>query len=670
MSLHSLTKAVKSSLEMSEAALKAAEEAVAAAKIAKIHAQAAFSAVKIALEVDERKKEKEERCGNCKKKMSLCLHEQSLVESFKNPEGMRVQASGDSWSSKFLGKTGTIVSTKQTKVHNFVNVLWDREEKAEQYTFLSKMEPKFIIHCKSKSPSKVPEPLKKSQAVTSEVVEISTDAKSETCSNCKQSPCFNGRFLTSYRADYFGIMVKHVDFHKNKIGTVVEFLNGIFKVNWSKTIASRKMTISSKSKSYNILSSAKGDQIGHYQLKFYCEQEKDSSTEVVSVAMDSGSRSIETYEDINLHFVDKSFIGSQVRYVGDDPDYYGRVGIVEAVDQGLISVNWFGDTNNPTQFPIFVTHSLPGLVRFQFKLVKHVVNESFEDNDEVPQEKIVNKDSNCQNCLASPCLNGQYLMYPSQVVSGMKVKYVGVTKSDLFGQIGTFSVRSNRFLFLDIDGSEKYEPLVRTLGVTTGELQFQIHCMSSEGETSNENDFEANCNNEKVDDFCQALSTNPGSEFLKPKDFAKLLSSMLKEFASDKEVSQNATEDFVEKVEEKSDGIQVGDSGSFDLAEIDKFGKLEAILKDISKTKLTSHATLSLNDTEEDIFVDAHEERISDNEDIDDDTEIEVTPEPETPQPEIVTETKLDKCNNCKASPCLHGRYLTINFITDDIDGT
>ena len=67
--------------------------------------------------------------------------------------------------------------------------------------------------------------------------------------------------------------------------------------------------------------------------------------------------------------------------------------------------------------------------------------------------------------------------------------------------------------------------------------------------------------------------------------------------------------------------------------------------------------------------MDAVEERISDNEEVID-VEIEVTPEPEAPEPDNFTESNNDKCNNCKGSTCYHGRYLSTHQVYDDIAGS
>ena len=111
-------------------------------------------------------------CDNCKLKTSLCLHGQFLEEFFNKPEGLRVKASGNSWTPDFVGKIGTVVSTQDTRVQKFLKVLWDGESKAQQFTFLCKMKPKFIIHCTSSSSTAALEPLNISKPLT-EMVEPS-----------------------------------------------------------------------------------------------------------------------------------------------------------------------------------------------------------------------------------------------------------------------------------------------------------------------------------------------------------------------------------------------------------------------------------------------------------------------------------------------------------------
>merc|ERR1719270_2627215 len=67
---------------------------------------------------------------------------------------------------------GTVVSTQDTRVQKFLKVLWDGESKAQQFTFLCKMKPKFIIHCTSSSSTAALEPLNISKPLT-EMVETS-----------------------------------------------------------------------------------------------------------------------------------------------------------------------------------------------------------------------------------------------------------------------------------------------------------------------------------------------------------------------------------------------------------------------------------------------------------------------------------------------------------------
>ena len=87
-------------------------------------------------------------CKMCNQ--SPCLSGLFLTESIKDPVGLRVKATGNSWAaSKFQGKTGTVVSFKHTKVNNFLNILWEHKKAKsyvqQQFTYLAKGKPKFTI---------------------------------------------------------------------------------------------------------------------------------------------------------------------------------------------------------------------------------------------------------------------------------------------------------------------------------------------------------------------------------------------------------------------------------------------------------------------------------------------------------------------------------------------
>ena len=106
-----ITRAVKSSLDASADALKAAEEALAAAKIANIHARAAYDAFCVSGCVPpfSTENKKEEKCKNCKRTPSSCLHGKPLTESLINNQvGLRVMSNGDSWKEEQRKMIGTI----------------------------------------------------------------------------------------------------------------------------------------------------------------------------------------------------------------------------------------------------------------------------------------------------------------------------------------------------------------------------------------------------------------------------------------------------------------------------------------------------------------------------------------------------------------------------------
>ena len=99
-----IIKALKSSLEASTKALNAAEEALAAAKLSNIHAQAAYDAFCVSGYIppfppstDSKEKTKEAQCVNCKRNHSSCLHGEPLTETLiQDPVGLRVKSNGNS----------------------------------------------------------------------------------------------------------------------------------------------------------------------------------------------------------------------------------------------------------------------------------------------------------------------------------------------------------------------------------------------------------------------------------------------------------------------------------------------------------------------------------------------------------------------------------------------
>ena len=97
-------------------------------------------------------------CKMCNQ--SPCLSGLFLTESIKDPVGLRVKATGDSWAASkyknnYHGKCGTVVSCKLTKMNNFLNILWEHKKPRRKHkmktsitNYLAKGEPKFTIECK------------------------------------------------------------------------------------------------------------------------------------------------------------------------------------------------------------------------------------------------------------------------------------------------------------------------------------------------------------------------------------------------------------------------------------------------------------------------------------------------------------------------------------------
>ena len=82
-------------------------------------------------------------CKMCNRRP--CLSGLFLTESIKNPVGLRVKATGDSWAASkyknnYQGKCGTVVSCKHTKVNNFINILWEHKKAKphQQFNYLAK----------------------------------------------------------------------------------------------------------------------------------------------------------------------------------------------------------------------------------------------------------------------------------------------------------------------------------------------------------------------------------------------------------------------------------------------------------------------------------------------------------------------------------------------------
>ena len=183
-------------------------------------------------------------------------------------------------------------------------------------------------------------------------------------------------------------------------------------------------------------------------------------------------------------------IGIKVVYVGPNENDYGRIGTVEDYKDGDFQVRYLA-AKKSRFVPMIQPHETPGLIYFQFKFYcdKEVLDnycdilDSLEDeeNDEVkgsqdPSIVVTNNLPKCPNCLYSPCRNGQFLFQISDVASGMKLKYVGTTLSEMKGS--TCVVKSVKPGFLTITGlgSKKNHFLIYSKGDGTGEVQFQYDC--------------------------------------------------------------------------------------------------------------------------------------------------------------------------------------------------
>ena len=204
-------------------------------------------------------------------------------------------------------------------------------------------------------------------------------------------------------------------------------------------------------------------------------------------------------------------IGIKVVYVGLGPNEndYGRIGTVEDYKDGDFQVRYLA-AKKSRFVPMIQPHETPGLIYFQFKFYcdKEVLDnycdilDSLEDeeNDEVkgsqdPSIDVTNNLPKCPNCLYSPCRNGQFLFQISDVASGMKLKYVGTTSSEMKGS--TCVVKSVKPGFLTITGlgSKKNHFLIYSKGDGTGEVQFQYDCFGELDNNGIEFGVCGNCNN-------------------------------------------------------------------------------------------------------------------------------------------------------------------------------
>jgi len=251
-SLLSLLEATQSAVESSDLALRAAEEALTAARAANTQAKAALKAVKEfsaaggggEIQIEK----KRNKCETCRKKN--CLHGELLQESLcKDPSGFIVRAIGESWNAKYLGNIGRIISVNQTKQQKFLNVQWENSSKTENFTFLSKSGPKFVIECKLKP--EFPELQIKEKNTNDRNSPLSV-----TCPSCGFNPCKRGKVLTEFQLPFFtnqsGLEVRSVgksfpERYRDALGTVIVKQGSNITLRWDNTGEIRENTINSKS---------------------------------------------------------------------------------------------------------------------------------------------------------------------------------------------------------------------------------------------------------------------------------------------------------------------------------------------------------------------------------------------------------------------------------------
>ena len=264
-----ITRAVKSSLDASADALKAAEEALAAAKIANIHLRAAYDAYCVSGYVPPftTENKKEEKCKNCKCTQSSCLHGKPLTEFLiSNQVGLRVMSDGDSWKEEQKKMIGTVQSVKNGNLM----VRWDSNNTLASCTYLSKRKrsSKFIVYCKTQEPKNPPFVVTK--VLSDNLFPSSLQLNDDRCSACKRMKCVNGNFLTSFNSSNIGTYVKHVEFHKNKVGKIINFDDGFVGIQWHGT---------NKVKRYMFLKCV-GDDMAHFQFKMHCTKDANSTDEI------------------------------------------------------------------------------------------------------------------------------------------------------------------------------------------------------------------------------------------------------------------------------------------------------------------------------------------------------------------------------------------------------
>jgi len=549
-----ITRAVKSSLDASADALKAAEKALAAAKIANIHARAAYDAFCVSECVSQFniEKKKEEKCKNCKCKQSSCLHGKPLTETLINNQvGLRVMSNGDSWKEEQKRVIGTIQSVKKAINNSFLMVLWDAQKNLEQFTYLSKGSSKFIVFCKTEKPKNPPfdvAPVKKVSPLPSSGSGQLNDDQSKQCSNCKRKKCVNGKFLTTFNSNNLGISVKHVEFHRDKVGKIINFDDGFVGIQWHGT---------NKVKRYTFLKTDDDDKAG-FMFRFHCKKDADStdeikvaenkpvdestdeffdavededtnlsveeedpefvilsspSAEIVDVEKDDGQdqekKIVETTTGTVLDKVTCSYCHSfpcnngkfisfhKETLLGCVVEYFGSIGTIVAHRKGSFFIRWMG-SENCIMWPMFKLLPETGKVNLQFKFYcnkKMIEMNGLFDNAaalEIHEEEELIEASEeaqdkCSNCISCPCRDGQYLIDFSEVRVDLRVKYVGhhSNRIDQSNKSGYISKVQKTSFYVETFGKKKPQFLIDSIGDGVGELQFLYSSQQDEDDEFN-----------------------------------------------------------------------------------------------------------------------------------------------------------------------------------------
>ena len=487
-----ITRAIKSSLDASTDALKAAEEALAAAKIANIHAQAAYDAFCVSgyippFAIDGHKK-KEEECANCKQ--SVCLHGRPLTESLiKNPVGLRVMTHGDSWKEEQKEMIGTIQSVKKSTDNSFLMVLWDSKNSPEQFTILSKGSSKFIVYCKAQKlkitpPSVTPE---KSNTLTSSSENLN-DAK---CSNCKKKKCVHGKFLTTFNSNNTGISVKHVDFHTDKVGKIANFDEGFVGIQWDR---------SKKVKRYMFIKTDDNDQ-AQFQFRFYCKSNDDSKEAIKETETKPVDTSTEEFFDAVEGEDEDISIGLE----DEDPEFI----VLSSPSSEIVDVE--KDDNHNEESKIVKSRSTPDIRPVDLSKENIVLADVAEF--ESKRADCVQ----CSSCHSIVCQNGKYITVYRESVIGASVSYTGPDE-EYFGCTGTVLAHKKGIFWLKWFGSPEIVklPMIKPHAyIQQVHLQFKFLCdknnakrdenkseihlfyedeSEDEAETYHENDKCGNCN--------------------------------------------------------------------------------------------------------------------------------------------------------------------------------